>query len=125
MFVSVSVNTLSGFSRRQNFANRRSKIFAWTKFRESACFSPNFFHFPRSFGKNFNFKNFAWTKFREIGQNTRKSRKLIHVKFNPLKVQRLQTFDVILYHETLTQSPQALRIDRCTTYKWAPILRRF
>ena len=27
-----------------------------------------------------------WTKFRENGQNTRRSRKLIHAKFNPLKV---------------------------------------
>ena len=45
------------------------KNFAWTKFRESAV--------P---------KYFAWTKFRENGQNTRKSRKLIHAKFNPLKV---------------------------------------
>ena len=45
------------------------KNFAWTLFRESAA--------P---------KYFAWTKFRENGQNTRKSRKLIHAKFNPLKV---------------------------------------
>ena len=32
----------------------------------------------------------AWTKFREIGQNTRKSRKLIRAKFNPLKVYQNQ-----------------------------------
>ena len=48
------------------------KNFAWTLFRESAV--------P---------KYFAWTKFRENGQNTRKSRKLIHAKFNPLKVEKL------------------------------------
>ena len=45
------------------------KNFVWTLFRESAA--------P---------KYFAWTKFRENGQNTRKSRKLILAKFNPLKV---------------------------------------
>ena len=36
--------------------------------------------------RSLNLKKFAWTKFRENGQNTRKSRKLIHAKFNPLKV---------------------------------------
>ena len=45
------------------------KNFAWTFFRESAV--------P---------KYFARTKFRENGRNTRKSRKLIHAKINPLKV---------------------------------------
>ena len=51
------------------FTIKIPKNFAWTFFRESAV--------P---------KYFAWTKFRENGQNTRKSRKLIHAKFNPLKV---------------------------------------
>ena len=52
------------------------KNFAWTLFRESAAF-----------------KYFAWTKFRENGQIPRKSRKLIHAKFNPLKVfQKLKEF---------------------------------
>ena len=77
------------FSRGQNFANWRSKIFAWTKFCKSACFSPNFFHFAEGLGKNCNFNNFVCTKFRENGQNMRKSRKLIHMKINPLKVIRL------------------------------------
>ena len=94
MYWMVSCNRKDGESwglfvemwKRGNFANRRSKIFAWTKFRESACFSPYIFHFPGGFGENCNFENFAWTKFRENGQNSRESRKLIHGKINPLKV---------------------------------------
>ena len=45
------------------------KTFAWTNFRELTIF-----------------KIFARTKFRELGQNSRKSRKLILTKINPFKV---------------------------------------
>ena len=78
--------------------------FAWTKFRESAPFLPNSSHFPRSFSKNHDFKYFAWTKFREIGQNTRKSRNLIHAKINPLKVMWLKDSAPMIYHWIISPS---------------------
>ena len=71
------------------------------------------------FGKNCNFKNFAWTKFRENGQNTRKSRKLIHAKFNPLKVIIMSTIKHGSFvNETDFCSRNFLKIAGTANFRW-------
>ena len=89
------------FSRGQIFASNEFKNFAWIKFRESAPFSPNFLHFPKGFWENHDFKFFAWIKFREKGQNSRKSRKLIHAKIYPLKVHETHAYKLEMSYNIL------------------------
>ena len=61
---------------------KNQKFSCGLNFLESACFSPNFFHFSGDFGKK-EILQLSHVKIRKYGKN---SRKLIHAKFNPLKV---------------------------------------
>ena len=71
-----TINTFSGLIFTwTKFHESKIENFAWTKFCQSACFSPNFFSFScEGFNKNY---NFMWTKFCEDVQNS-STWKLIH-----------------------------------------------